>query len=1007
MADDDTTEFDMVDAAVQDETAVKEEHMMYGHGKSHHIVRRRTLTDLPKGGMTEEELSEKYPTRPHNHSKTLPFSELYLTLFNPLKENTKKPTGPAVARKKVGPHGMRKAPNDIRRSIIDRFIARWRKEVGNDIYPAFRLIVPEKDRDRAMYGIKELTIAKLLISVMKIDKNSEDAQNLLHWKLPGAKASSVMAGDFAGRCFEVISKRPMRTTPGEMTIAEVNELLDHLSVAQKEENQRPIMEQFYTKMNAEELTWLIRMILRQMKVGATEKTIFDNWHPDAENLFNISSSLRRVCWELYDPQVRLEGDSKGINLMQCFQPQLAAFQMRSMEQMVARMNATEEDPVFYVEEKLDGERMQLHMVEDNDNSGGKRFRFWSRKAKDYTYLYGNGLEDDNAALTRHLKEAFADGVRNIILDGEMITWDPKEDTIVGFGTLKTAAISEQENPFSTGNRPLYRVFDCLYLNDRDLTRYTLRDRRKALRQAVNNVHRRIEIHEVIERKEASEIDPLLREVVATRGEGLVLKNPRSSYKLNMRNDDWIKVKPEYMTEFGEALDCIVVGGYYGSGKRGGKLSSYMCALRLDEEWHTAGTHPQKCYSFFKVGGGFKAGDYAQIRHLTDGKWHDWDPKKPPTEVIELGGGDRQYERPDQWIYPADSVVLSVKAANAGGSDQFRVGGTLRFPRFKKLRTDKDWKSALSVQEFFALRKQIDEEKEEKQFKIDDERRKRNTRKRKRSVIIQGQEEDLKTPYAGPATKVFEGLSFCIMTEALAPIKKSKIELEQIVKANGGLAVASEKDENTIIIADRNLVKVASLKKKDQQNLVRPSWLLDCVKQSEIDIGRPSYLLPFEPQHMFHTAAVDDISGNIEGNVDEYGDSYARDVTPEGLLDLFKKMPAKFEDDVDGAEFLDQLNEHGHGVDAMPGFMFHGVKAYIDDVPAEVVRLLSFAGGEVAESIDDHGVTHVIVVQNSPRLDNIQKTVSSRKKLPRIVTPSWVSDSWVEKTRLDEERYARG
>ncbi|KAK0767332.1 DNA ligase (ATP), partial [Friedmanniomyces endolithicus] len=102
-----------------------------------------------------------------------------------------------------------------------------------------------------------------------------------------------MAGDFAGRCFEVISKRPMRTSPGCMTVGEVNELLDRLSVAQKEENQQPIIEEFYKRMNAEELKWLIRMILRQMKVGATEKTIFEIWHPDAENLFNISSSLRR------------------------------------------------------------------------------------------------------------------------------------------------------------------------------------------------------------------------------------------------------------------------------------------------------------------------------------------------------------------------------------------------------------------------------------------------------------------------------------------------------------------------------------------------------------------------------------------------------------------------------------------------------------------------------------------------------------------------------------------
>ena len=141
-----------------------------------------------------------------------------------------------------------------------------------------------------------MTLGKLLVRVLKINKDSEDGYNMLHWKLPGAKSSSSTAGDFAGRCFDVISKRPMRQTPGDMTIAEVNELLDRLSVAQKEENQRPISEEFYKRMNAEELLWLIRMILRQMKVGATEKTFFDIWHPDAENLFNISSSLKRVCW---------------------------------------------------------------------------------------------------------------------------------------------------------------------------------------------------------------------------------------------------------------------------------------------------------------------------------------------------------------------------------------------------------------------------------------------------------------------------------------------------------------------------------------------------------------------------------------------------------------------------------------------------------------------------------------------------------------------------------------
>ncbi len=611
-----------------------------------------------------------------------------------------------------------------------------------------------------MYGLKEKTIGKLLVRVLMIDKDSEDGYNLLNWKLPGQKTSTAMAGDFAGRCFEVLSKRPMRTTVGDMTIAEVNEMLDRLSVAQKEEIQFPIFQEFYKRMNAEELMWLIRIILRQMKVGASEKTIFDMWHPDAESLFNVSSSLRRVCWELYDTNIRLEGDERGVNLMQCFQPQLAAFQMHSFEKMVAKLRPTEEDDAFWIEEKLDGERMQLHMVEDESVPGGKRFKFWSRKAKDYTYLYGNGFEDENGALTRHIKNAFNPAVRNIILDGEMITWDPEQDAMVPFGTLKTAALSEQRNPFASGQRPLYRVFDCLYLNNEAITGYTLRDRRRALEASISPIHRRLEIHSFTEAHKASEIEPLLRQIVAEASEGLVLKSPRSMYRLNERNDDWIKVKPEYMTEYGEALDCIIVGGYYGSGHRGGRLSSFLCGLRVDQNQVQQGANPMKCFSFFKVGGGMTASDYANIRHHTEGKWITWDPKNPPSDYIELAGGQRQFERPDVWIKPDDSLVVSVKAASVAATDQFRMGLTLRFPRFKRLRMDKDWQTALSVQEFLDLKNNAEREQKEKAFKVDDERRQRARKSKKRALTVVGNEDVVTEPYAGPHTKLFEGLTFC-------------------------------------------------------------------------------------------------------------------------------------------------------------------------------------------------------------------------------------------------------
>ncbi|KAL6915988.1 hypothetical protein ACHAPO_005441 [Fusarium lateritium] len=962
--------------------------------------------------VTREELEEKYPNRPRNHSKTLVFSELFREVFNPLNEN-KKQNAPGSGPKKAFRGVNKLSPHEQRRHIVDRFITRWRKEVGPDFYPALRLILPDKDRDRGVYGLKENTIGKLLVKLMKIDKNSEDGYNLLHWKLPGQTMASRLAGDFAGRCFEVISKRPMRTQVGNMTIAEVNEQLDKLAASTGEMENLRVFETFYHRMNAEELMWLIRIVLKQMKVGATEKTFLDLWHPDGDALFNVSSSLKRVCWELWNPDIRLEQDETGVALMQCFQPQLAQFQMpASFQKMIELLRPTEDDPEFWIEEKLDGERMQVHMIQDKSHPGGRRFCFWSRKAKDYTYLYGDGLQDETSSLTRHLKNAFAPGVKNLILDGEMITWDMGVDKIVPFGTLKTAAISEQQNKSdsdSAGHRPLFRVFDILYLNNKPLTQYTLRDRHRALEKAIKPVHRRLEIHNYTSATSADAIEPLLREVVANASEGLVLKNPRSMYRLNSRNDDWLKVKPEYMSEFGESLDCVIIGGYYGTGKRGGALSSFMCGLRVTQNHIQAGANPEKCFSFFKVGGGFRAEDYAEIRHRTEGKWIEWDQRNPPSEYIELGGGEaRQFERPDVWIRPKDSIVVSVKAASVGPSEQFAQGFTLRFPRFRRLRLDRTWNTALSLEEFQELKQRVDEESKEKAMTVED-RKRRNPKRVKRELTIAG--EDITVPeFMGEASKLFEGLEFCILSEALKPYKKTKTQLETIIKENGGvISQRAAPGTNMVLIGDKKVVKVASLIKGGDVDIIRPKWVRDCLEQ---DLG--AFLLPFEDSHLFH--ATDALKSAASQNTDQFGDSYARDLSIEELKQVMDDMP-KIEDGIpfDKNEFLQQLEEHGKDLGSLRSFTFqrcvvllHAVEAG-DKRISRLKNLVRFGGGSVTDDANDSSVTHVVIQGDDPMqvgeaADMIRKELSSRRVQPRVVTGAWIDECWKESTLLDEEQF---
>ena len=932
----------------------------------------------------------RYPFRPRNHSRTLAFWELPNSLFNPLNENKKQPSGPTAARARRGARGSTKpSPHEQRRIIIERFITRWKKEVGNDIYPALRLILPHADHHRGVYGLKESNIGKLLVKLMKIDRNSEDGYNLLHWKLPGQSTASRMAGDFAGRCYEILSKRPLRKQPGEIRIAEVNVLLDRLAAASGEKEQLPILETFYQRMNPEEMMWLIRIILKQMKVGVSEKTFLELWHPNAERLYNVSSDLRNVCWELFDPSITLDDGRTQVALMACFQPQLANYQNSpSFQKLVERLgksNPSPDDEEFWIEEKMDGERMQLHMIEDDDVPGGKRFGFWSRKAKDYTYLYGNSFFDQSA-LTRFIEDAFAPGVRNIILDGEMITWDPVTDKVMKFGNLKTAALSELRNPRDDGPRPVFKAFDILYLNDQPLTQYTLRDRHSALEKAVLGEPRRLEIHEYTKATTPDPIEPLLRKVIAEAGEGLVLKNPRSSYTLNARNDDWIKVKPDYMDDGGVDYDCVVIGGYFGSGHRGGQLASFLCGLRATENDVRAGASPEKCYSFCKVGGGFRGEDLADIRHRTEGLWTPWNPARPPTEYIELGGTgrDRQAERPDVWIRPSRSLVFSVKAASVAASDQFAKNLTLRFPRFKGLRPDKRWDEALDYDGFLEQGRRAEEAAREKQMTME-KRRRRTVKRVKKELVIAGQEAapaKFATPPLPGANKVFEGLEFCVLTDCAAPVRKTKTQLESLIKEHGGrISQRANPGSGQLLLADKKVVKVASLIKaagaEDDRggggsvDIIRPRWVLDCLAQ-----GDAAFLLPFEAdRHLFHARAA--MRGLAAANTDPYGDSYARDLDLAELRAILDGMPKK-EDlglgdgrDGDGGHprfdkqaFLDQLVLQGHDLGPLKGQIFRRQRIHLavaapaaggDDKGAppgpaapelKLANWIRFGGGEV-------------------------------------------------------------
>jgi DNA ligase-4 len=69
---------------------------------------------------------------------------------------------------------------------------RWREQCGKDLYPVLRLILPQKDRERTMYGLKEKMIAKAYIKLIPLGAKDPDAVRLLNWKRPTEKDVSIL-----------------------------------------------------------------------------------------------------------------------------------------------------------------------------------------------------------------------------------------------------------------------------------------------------------------------------------------------------------------------------------------------------------------------------------------------------------------------------------------------------------------------------------------------------------------------------------------------------------------------------------------------------------------------------------------------------------------------------------------------------------------------------------------------------------------------------------------------
>ena len=308
----------------------------------------------------------------------------------------------------------------------------------------------------------------------------------------------------------------------------------------------------------------------------------------------------------------------------------------------------------YIETKYDGERIQCH-VHDND------LKFFTRNAIDYTYLYGPKLKD---VIIKNVNS------KSAILDGEIVVWDRNRQKFCPFGENKTIANSKDPN---VDKQLCYKVFDLLYLvnqrnQDYDLTKAILSDRKILLNRIINPVDK---VFEIEQGKITNDIDDMLaafNEAVNNGEEGIIIKKSDSTYKPDERSSDWVKIKAEYIDNLTDTLDLLVLGGYYGEGKRriqgitpdwNDHINSFLVGVSKKIDFENPKV--SLVLPFAKVASGMSFEDLNIVRNRLKNEWIKYDVKNPP----QLFGNwaPAMSERPDVYISdPSKSIILELKAA---------------------------------------------------------------------------------------------------------------------------------------------------------------------------------------------------------------------------------------------------------------------------------------------------------------------------------------------------------
>jgi len=427
-----------------------------------------------------------------------------------------------------------------------------------------------------------------------------------------------------------------------------------------------------------EAKFVLKILLGTLRLGVAENTVMDALaiaftgkkenKERIENAYNVSSDLGKVSQIVATNGI--DGIKKfKISLFSPIRPMLAD-RVKSEKEAIKKM-----PELFSAEYKLDGERVQIHKQ-------ANKIILFSRRLENITQYYPDIVENIGKSLNVH------EGV----FEAEIVPINENTGEFLPFQELMHRRRKYKLDEAVSQYPITVNFFDVLYFDKKDCLNLEYSERRKILEKLVNedNFSKLVPMLFV---KNENEIEDFLENSINAGCEGLMLKTPTAPYRAGTRGSNWLKLKREYRNELGDSLDLIVIGAYFGRGRRTGLYGTLLLATYNPEK----DNFPSIC----KVGTGFTDESLDQLYQILS---NNVTLKKNSRIVSEMEA--------DVWFEP--KLVLEIVGSeitlspiHKTGLDLIRKssGFALRFPKFTgKIRYEKAVEDASTAEEVLALYK---------------------------------------------------------------------------------------------------------------------------------------------------------------------------------------------------------------------------------------------------------------------------------------------------------------